>query len=260
MATVWTCVMRGAVCIAAVAAANLVSATASWADNVRPVALGSSGEQTLQSVFDGLSTAGGGAAGDINVSTQQSVYSAFTNSSAVSATMIIEVAGNAGSNGFGIYNINDTSKKALIFQGSAAAGASATLAFLNDGSVDVTINAITTNYAGIGTAFGFYLSGVGTFYSEDAHNGGDAQALIYRGEGESIELNGVDRTFLTTDWIVAFEDLDVPGQADEDYNDLVVYMSGLTPVPEPTTLMLIGGGLALGVVARRRRRTAGGTA
>lgn len=257
MACVWTLVQRGAACAAVGAVVTLLGATASWAANVRPVTLGSSGEQTLQSVFDGLSLGGGGAAGDINVTTQQSTDYSFTSTGATTATMIIEIAGNAGSNSFGIYNTFDTSKKALIFTGSASAGATATLSFLGNGSVDVTIGMTTTNYAGIGTAFGFYISGGGgTYYSDDTKNGGDAQALIYQGAGELIELNGQDRTFLTTDWIVAFEDLDVPSISDEDYNDLVVYVGGLTPVPEPTTLMLIGGGLALGVVARRRRRGA----
>jgi hypothetical protein len=53
-------------------------------------------------------------------------------------------------------------------------------------------------------------------------------------------------------YILAFEDL--PQGGDKDFNDLVFLASGVAPVPEPGTLVLLGGGLAglLGYARRKR--------
>jgi hypothetical protein len=54
---------------------------------------------------------------------------------------------------------------------------------------------------------------------------------------------------------VGFEDLP-NGSTDGDYNDLMIVASGVTPTPEPGTLMLLGTGiLAMGLLTKRRFAT-----
>ena len=52
------------------------------------------------------------------------------------------------------------------------------------------------------------------------------------------------------DYVLAWEDL--KGLGDRDYNDLVIRVSGVSPVPVPSALWLFGSGI-LGLVAAARR-------
>ncbi|HPL62815.1 MAG TPA: PEP-CTERM sorting domain-containing protein [Syntrophales bacterium] len=53
------------------------------------------------------------------------------------------------------------------------------------------------------------------------------------------------------DYVIAWEDFF--GLGDRDYNDLVVELSDVTPVPEPMSIILLGSGLA-GMAGLRRKR------
>lgn len=103
------------------------------------------------------------------------------------------------------------------------------------------------------TGFGFYLAtDVNSLplwmFTLDELNyplfGGSAQALVFQTQNS---------------WIVAFEDIR-RGMGDDDYNDAVIRVGGISPaiVPEPSSVVLLGIGLsALAIAARRKSRRKG---
>lgn len=200
--------------------------------------------KTLQKIVDGLY-----GAGAINITTDYEGAKAgdpdpwFWFGPQFSALLIREVAGNADRNTLGWYLENgsppiirnDGVHDGIVFDGPAAAGATAL----------VTFSAPTTR-------FGFYLDPNGPldavwapqperfytnrFYDDKGPNGtpvhepfdGDVQALIY----------DVSRFTQANTWLVCFEDLDAganPGPCcyptDNDFNDLVFEVRAFGAVP-----------------------------
>jgi len=150
------------------------------------------------------------------------------------AAIQIEIAGFAGSNVFGWYDTT-TMTRNLLF----------------DGADNSTSRAATFTPS---TNYGFYLSvqeggKTYTYYTQSSKNMNDTNS------------KPVD---IALQHFVAFQDLgnsvyylgmeDLKGLGDKDYNDMVVKVSvrDSHPVPEPSTLLLVGSGL-VGLVAFRKR-------
>jgi hypothetical protein len=232
-------------------------------------AVGQDGANTgLASVLGPTGTTGSifSAGPGVNPYTQQAQkpFWSVGGSSGSISTILLQIAGYKGHDEFGIFDPNNTNNKlALISNGSNGTQASLTVH---------TNGGYAVNYGFGGTAtfsttnhFGFYLiTPGGTFYSLPSANeaGGNAypngtpHMVAFEGNGSTIAAaNGLaGGVWGTNEWILAWEDQPF-SKSDLDYNDFVVLVESVHPVPEPGVLGMFGlGALLIGFGVSRRRR------
>ncbi len=212
---------------------------------------------SLQGILDGITTVG---ASSVDVTTDcladatDSNWS-ITGSGLSGTTMIIELAGQAGTNKFGVYDTSNSSNSVQLFDGSAGAGTQVVMSIKLDGSVFLNVVSDTgVNFAG--NNFGYYLETInGTFFSNTSLNTDNTDHLLaYQGTGDTVSIGGnAAGPWTPNEHVLAWEDL--PGGGDLDYNDMVLMVESVVPtvVPVPAAVWLFGTGL-LGLVGVARRR------
>ena len=214
---------------------------------------GTSSEPSLQNVFDSILPAGTVSATNDCLPDGSDARWVATGQPVV--TIVIELAGFASQNAFGIYDAADPTKRATIFVGSDGVGTRDTVQIMQSGNhYSVMDNGVwAANFTS--STFGFFLSTPqnNTFMSDTSLNsdGGD-HMYAYRGNGATFNGGTLAGTsFAANMYLLAFEDLAFPN-TDRDYQDFVAAAQFIAPVPLPASGALLFATLAL--LARTRRR------
>jgi len=213
--------------------------------NLRPVPIGSAplGEQDLQQILNAQCP----DCFNVNTDQQSAGYWRLVTPGAIGPLIVVEFSAWANSNVVGMFSgttVHD------IFLGTATAPRAALIQWLTPSSGQIIgLSGVNTGpFSGISyLGFGFYLRPQGdpsTYYYtvDDLNPNHSPQAVAYRHMPSNT-------------WWIAFEDLLVNGgNSDRDYNDFVLRVESIYPVPEPAAILLVGSVLLL--VGRRLRARA----
>lgn len=218
---------------------------------------------SLQQQLDKVTT----KPGDIDVAhgpVHASAFWSIGGSGASENAIVMELAGHANSNTFGIFDPANPSNYLQLFTGPATKGWTATL--YNDGHGQYTANLLNAKHQvqasnsatfGVTNKFGYYLHTPdgAFFYSDRSLNGGNSQMVAYAGNGSTnLDFAGHTGAFSPGEYLLGWEDQPL-ASSDGDYNDFVVVVESVKPVPEPAVLgMFALGALMIGFAMRRRRR------
>jgi hypothetical protein len=162
-----------------------------------------------------------------------------------SATIVLEIAGHASGNRFGFYDPIDPTTRTELFPGAAGAGSKIYVKFsgtqLQSSTDNITFANIGSSFNS--TTFGMYLQYNSTvFFSDSSLNAGGGDNLVaYQGFGDTvtgrkINVNGSSLAWDANSYVLGWEDLVLSG-SDRDYQDMVLLVSQITPVPEPATVL-----------------------
>ena len=211
----------------------------------------------LQGVLDGITVAPIAGDSSVDVTTDELAndsYWSITGAGGSVATIVIELAGFASGNSFGVFDMANPGNAVQLFAGANVAGDQAILSIKADGSVHVNLADTGVDFAG--NQFGYWLNTPqqNTWYSDTALNidGSDHLAAYQGTNTDTVALPGIAPGLWTNnEFVLAWEDLALGAGAGGDFNDFVVMVESVKPIPEPGILALMGLGL-LGFMGGRR--------
>ena len=231
--------------------------------NTRPIYTSGTTLDSLQGVFNGIGST-------IDVRADQSGAAIFTNqSTGTNTSYVASLSWNATDYPFefGIYEYGNITNQVAVFKDATDATGNPSVADPGDYT---TINfnkiggMITTWYTDADSgdtvqldstndwmdAFGFYFSwnnGSNIYYSEDDLNA-DPSFLAFLGKGNNVDIAGQTGND-ANHWYAAMEGWG----GNVDFNDIVVQLESVQPVPEPGTVLLLGIGL-IGLAGLGRKK------
>ena len=253
----------------------------------RAAMFGADGGSRLQSVLDDITVVppspGPGSSVDVTTDDLPDVagsgyydsYWSITGSGGSIATLVFKVTesgyGDLGT--FGVYDYADLTKTVQLFDGAVVdVGDQGSLSIQADGSVwytftDYSTGTVTGGDSGVdfaGNLFGYYFdtdgmgAGGGGFWYTDTSLNADLEDHMYAYQGtntDTVQLPGKTAGLWTdNEFILAWEVGNIDLGADKDYDDLVVMVESVTPIPVPGAVLL--GILGLGAAGWKLRKFA----
>jgi hypothetical protein len=230
----------------------------------------------LQAVLDGITTDPLGAS-SVDVTTDMlpdtepagtpyDSYWSITGTGASVSTVVYELtSATYDYMKFGVFDRADPTNKVQVFAGTDVVGTQKALTIMADGSVKVNFADTGVDFAA--NMFGYYYDalgpgvagGGGVWYSDSALNTTDAgndHMYAYQGNNtDEIQIDGLAAGVWTdNEFILAWECGKITDGSDKDYDNLVVMVESVIPVPVPAAVLL--GILGLGAVGMKLRKYA----
>ncbi|MGA2094627.1 MAG: PEP-CTERM sorting domain-containing protein, partial [Sedimentisphaerales bacterium] len=112
-------------------------------------------EPTLQEALNGITLGPIPGLSRDTITDGADAYWAITGGASAS-TIVMEIAGNAGVNTFGVYDMTNQAKMVQVFAGPESSGDSHQLSMLADGSIK--LDNVDTGVDFAGNAFGYYVN------------------------------------------------------------------------------------------------------